>query len=288
MTTYVELDVNLIASNKINELVVSVLSAPITEQFFHIYGIATIDAEFNPEIHGRANSSQGVNFTIGFDYKVKAGSEVLIPLEHLENSLCVGFNESTMTPLPFTFTTGDIEISLELSFRPLIKFSVRFPILDKDYTASTFVDTPKHDIKATNVKNVPSTCDPAPVSVLEDQTYPNLTNVKPSIGFDAFIVFTENDDNHLFEPLDNNHTIPTDCFSYKASAKTLGLVGPTGSIRGKSGASERAKVSAVLMLVLGLYAAILLGVRGIILSSNCISICAMREANERYADCCSS
>ena len=136
-------------------------------------------------------------------------------------------NQSTLSPLPYTSTSGDIEMSLELSFRPQFIFEV--DVFSDDAASidvATYFDVPKLDVQVTQVHNVNSTCDPAPSSLAADQIFKNLTNVIPSIGFDASVTFTEEfvgktDD----QPFGKSYTalnLSTACLAYNAAAKTLG------------------------------------------------------------------
>ena len=118
-------------------------------------------------------------------------------------------------------------MSLELSFRPQFIFEV--DVFSDDAASidvATYFDVPKLDVQVTQVHNVNSTCDPAPSSLAADQIFKNLTNVIPSIGFDASVTFTEEfvgktDD----QPFGKSYTalnLSTACLAYNAAAKTLG------------------------------------------------------------------
>ena len=118
-------------------------------------------------------------------------------------------------------------MSLELSFRPQFIFDVD---LISDDTASfnieTYFDVPKLDVQVTQVQNANSTCDPAPSSLAADQIFKNLTNVIPSIGFDASVTFTEealgDTDAQPFGRSWTALNLSTACLAFDAAAKTLG------------------------------------------------------------------
>lgn len=118
-------------------------------------------------------------------------------------------------------------MSLELSFRPQFSFEVD---VFTDKTASidvaTYFDVPKLDVQVTQVQNANSTCDPAPSSLAADQIFKNLTNVIPSIGFDAFVTFTEEAlGDTADQPFGKSWTavnLSTACLAFDAAAKTLG------------------------------------------------------------------
>ena len=83
-------------------------------------------------------------------------------------------------------------MSLELSFRPQFIFEVDiFSAETASVDVATYFDVPELDVQVTQVHNVNSTCDLAPYSLAADQIFKNLTNIIPSIGFDASVTFTE-------------------------------------------------------------------------------------------------
>ena len=96
------------------------------------------------------------------------------------------------------------------------------------------LDVPKLDVEVKQVHNVNSTCDPAPPSLPSDQVYQNLTLLVPSIGFDAFEVFTETGKvpgpelqaNQPFYQTESKN-ITTACYFFDAAKNTLGPVPTT-------------------------------------------------------------
>ena len=165
-------------------------------------------------------------------------------------------NQSTLTPLPFTSTTGDLEMSLELSFRPQFLFSV--DVLS-DVAASvdvnTYFDVPKLDVEVTQVHNANSTCDPGPSSLAADQIFTNLTNVIPSIGFDASVTFTEEilggKDDQPFNKSWTALNLSTACLAFNPAAKTLGPAAQAkpSQVNASSGTNVEAYTSAATLLL---------------------------------------
>ena len=126
-------------------------------------------------------------------------------------------NETTLTPIPFNSTRSDLDISLELSFRPSISLS-----------ASLGLDVPKLDVEIKQVHNVTSSCAPAPPSLHPDQVYENLTLVVPSLGFGVLEVLQEGatfPDVHLSAQQPFNQTfernLTTACLFFDAAKKGL-------------------------------------------------------------------
>ena len=135
-------------------------------------------------------------------------------------------NESTLTPLPYTSTTGDLDISLELSFRPKFDFAISATAaVDGDMSA--YFDVPKLDVQISQVHNVTSSCDPASSSTPSNQVYSNLTNVVPSIGFDASVIFSadeviEHQSSRPFSEEIYAKNLSTACLAFDEAQKTLG------------------------------------------------------------------
>ena len=118
-------------------------------------------------------------------------------------------------------------MSLELSFRPQFIFEIDiFADEAASVDLATFFDVPKLDVQVTQVHNVNSTCDPAPSSLAADQVFKNLTNVIPSIGFDASVTFTEEfigkTDEQPFGESWTAAELSTACLAFNPAAKTLG------------------------------------------------------------------
>lgn len=141
-----------------------------------------------------------------------------------------GSNETTLTPIPFSSTRSDLDIDIEVSFRPSINFvvSVGGDFIGGSLGVDVGLDVPKLDVEIKQVHNVSSKCDPAPASLPPDQIYQNLTQVSPSIGFDIFEIFSENatfPGVHLSaqQPFMQNVSfgLPTTCLFYDAAKKTL-------------------------------------------------------------------
>ena len=118
-------------------------------------------------------------------------------------------------------------MSLELSFRPQFIFEIDiFADEAASVDVATYFDVPKLDVQVTQVHNVNSTCDPAPSSLAADQIFKNLTNVIPSIGFDASVTFTEEfvgkSDEQPFGESWTALNLSTACLAFNPAAKTLG------------------------------------------------------------------
>ncbi|KAL8787471.1 MAG: hypothetical protein Q9195_007763 [Heterodermia aff. obscurata] len=174
---------------------------------------------------------------------MQSGAGLLIPIDHLPQTKTYKFNESTLTPLPYTSTTGDLDMSLELSFRPKFDFAISAtPALDGDMTA--YFDVPKLDVQVSQVHNVTASCDAASPSLPKDQIYGNLTNVVPSIGFDASVIFSADEviEHQSSRPFTEDiyaKNLSTACFEFDPAKKTLGPAAQAKPTGAKVGAAVR-------------------------------------------------
>ncbi|CAD6563932.1 MAG: hypothetical protein ASARMPREDX12_007793 [Alectoria sarmentosa] len=219
LSAHFEFSVNLTASNlttanQTNEFIVPLPSKTLSKSI----GDLTITASLNPELYGWINSTNNV----------PAGSELLLPLESLNDSISVGFNKSTLTPTAFTSATKDLDISIELSFRPSVVFVASIGGLPVSVQVGVTLDIPTLNATIMQVHNVDVSCDPAPASLPTDQVYEDLTLVVPSIGVDALEVFQEALNLVLVKPADTqpfyegySTSLPTACYAFSRAEKTL-------------------------------------------------------------------
>ena len=147
-------------------------------------------------------------------------------------------------------------MSLELSFRPQFVFEV--DVLTDEAASvdvNTYFDVPKLDVQVTQVHNANSTCDPAPSSLAADQVFKNLTNVIPSIGFDASVTFTEEvlggTDDQPFNKSWIALNLSTACLAFDPAAKTLGPAAQAKSsqVNASGGTNIEAYTSAAILLL---------------------------------------
>ena len=117
-------------------------------------------------------------------------------------------------------------MSIELSFRPRFDFAISAAnVVNGDISA--YFDVPKLDVQVSQVYNVTSSCDAASASVPQDQIYGNLTNVIPSIGFDASVIFSaqevvEKQSSRPFTEDIYAKNLSTACLAFDPAKKTLG------------------------------------------------------------------
>ena len=168
-------------------------------------------------------------------------------------------NESKLEPIPFSTTTSDLDIGIELSFRPSVTFVASVGALDASAAVQLAVtlDVPKLDVEIKQVHNVDSACNPAPPSLPSDQVYQNLTLLVPSIGFDAFEVFTEKGQfpgldpqqaNQVFSQTESKN-ITTACYLFDAAKKTLGPAPMNRPSKISSATSNHTSLAGVFMAI---------------------------------------
>ena len=157
-------------------------------------------------------------------------------------------------------------MSLELSFRPKFDFAITATAaLDGDMTA--YIDVPKLDVQVSQVQNVTSSCDAvaSAASVPKDQIFGNLTNVVPSIGFDASVIFSaqevfEHQSSRPFAADFYAKNLSTACLAYDPAKKTLGPAAQAEVSGSKIGAAFRVRSSSCgLALVVAVMGVVLFG-----------------------------
>jgi hypothetical protein len=195
-----EMTVTPVAANDTgsNDLVAHLLGVPLSIPVPLISGLAlTID----PQLHGTINASRQVTFTHGFDMTVPAGSTLLIPVFHVDQSIAVGFNQTVTKTTDFQSSTDDLTLDFELSLRPTIGISIS--VLGESYTFGTYADLPKVGVKVEQIENASGDCSTttannaggsAPLPV----TYPKLTKVTPTIGLELGLFYNDEE----FAPVD--------------------------------------------------------------------------------------
>ncbi|KAH7100865.1 hypothetical protein BKA62DRAFT_830587 [Auriculariales sp. MPI-PUGE-AT-0066] len=180
-----------------NELIIHVLSAPIKIPILAVPGLSV---EIDPQIHGSINVSKEVTFTHGFDMTVPTGSTLLIPVFHPNETIAVGFNQTVTKTTDFQSSSDDLEMMFELSLRN--SASISLDVLGKTLTFGVFEDIPKVGVTVTQITNAAGDCSAVPInaggSVPLVQSFPKLTKITPSIGFDYNLKFND----LVFTPID--------------------------------------------------------------------------------------
>ncbi|EJD50357.1 hypothetical protein AURDEDRAFT_160259 [Auricularia subglabra TFB-10046 SS5] len=230
-SAHVELAVDLTPANSSNELVIHLLGVPLT---IPVVAVPGLSVTFDPQIHGLVNVSEPVTFTHGFDLTVPAGSTLLIPVAHVDETIAVGFNETVITTTDFQSSSGDLAMNFELSFRPVFKLALE--LLGEELAFEAHADLPKLDVAVSQVTNASAAC------VSGSGAFPQLTKLETSIGMDLGVSFLDKE----FVPLDFSTPLrssaPVQCYEYDPRGKVLVAPGSLKNNEDKDG--ENAEVSA--------------------------------------------
>lgn len=166
-------------------------------------------------------------------------------------------NQSTLTPLPFTSSTRDLNLGIELSFRPSVTFVVAIGGLPVSVQVAVTLDIPALDAVVSQVHNVNVSCDAAPASLPTDQVYENLTMIVPSIGVDALEVFQAALNLVLVKPADTepfsqsfSTPLPTACYAFSRAQRTLVAAAQSKPSDTSSATSVHVPLSVVAMAVI--------------------------------------
>ncbi|KAH8724434.1 hypothetical protein GQ44DRAFT_569644, partial [Phaeosphaeriaceae sp. PMI808] len=93
---------------------------------FVIPGIGKAGANFEPRLAVGFDLSGGFELRYGIDVAVPDNSNIRLELGNLGNSGINGFSGTTLTPLPFVVNITDVDIVLDLAFKPTIPIGFEF------------------------------------------------------------------------------------------------------------------------------------------------------------------
>ncbi|KAL9082211.1 MAG: hypothetical protein Q9159_006607 [Coniocarpon cinnabarinum] len=253
-----DLAFNLTKPNR-NQITIPIWSNTTTRQI----DILTLSATLDVELHGWINSSLDFNFTYGFNYGIPPNSEVVLDLSDM-TSRSYGFNETSLTPLPFGATRGLIDVQMELSLRPSLTFnaSVGGDFVGASASGQVGLDVPRLDVNIGEVYQVDSNCNRETPSLPSDQSYENLTLIAPSLGFDVFEALTvqghflgADPEKQLRPEQNSSRPLPTTCLFFDKAKQTLGVapqVYPSQSEAKRLAAPVVAALSAALLVAMTL------------------------------------
>ncbi|KAL9050816.1 MAG: hypothetical protein Q9162_006403 [Coniocarpon cinnabarinum] len=256
-----DLAFNLTKPSSRNQITIPIWSNTTTRQ--KQIDILTLSATLDVELHGWINSSLDFNFTYGFNYGIPPNSELVLDLSDM-TSRSYGFNETSLTPLPFGATRGWIDVQMELSLRASLTFnaSVGGDFVGASASGQVGLDVPRLDVNIGEVYQVDSNCNRETPSLPSDQSYENLTLITPSLGFDVFEDLTVQghflgaDPARQLRPEQNSsRPLPTTCLFFDKAKQTLGVapqVHPSQSEAKRSRAPVVAALSAALLVAMTL------------------------------------
>lgn len=164
------------------EFEIALIQLPIAG--FVIPGIGNAGAVFEPRIAFEFEVSGGLEVNYGLELNVPDNSRLRVELTNLGASSLVGFQDTTLTPLPVTVNITDVDVTLGLAFKPAIP--VGFDFLGQlSAEVTTVLDLPRLDAKlstniAENCASGNSSTDPsAPGANSTTQLSPDLIQLGP-------------------------------------------------------------------------------------------------------------
>ncbi|KAH3919920.1 hypothetical protein HBH56_020460 [Parastagonospora nodorum] len=138
---------------------------------FVIPGIGKAGAVFEPRLAADFSIGGGFEITYGVDIAIPDNSVARLELTDLGSSGVTGFQDTTLTALPFNVDIADIDIQLGLAFVPTIPVGFEFfNTLTAEVTLS--MNLPRLDAKLST--NAAANCGGRSNSTLPDQLSPNI------------------------------------------------------------------------------------------------------------------
>ncbi|KZV84532.1 hypothetical protein EXIGLDRAFT_727021 [Exidia glandulosa HHB12029] len=256
-SAHIELEVDITPTNTSNELSVHMLGKPVVIAIPLLPGL---DIIFDPQLHGWVNVSKELSFTYGMDIEVPDGSTPLLAALHPDRNVAPGFNETKVTPLPFQSNVDDIELDLEIAFRP--HFELEVPVAGRRITFGVEADLPKFGVHVSQVHNADAKCTvPGNVTAASNTTsassdllFPQLTKLEPYVG----MALTLSVETLAYTPLDFEHplqnALPVNCLEYDPKGKVLVAPGSLEADNGSKNAAHPRGKSSVLLVILSLSA----------------------------------
>ncbi|EUC40949.1 hypothetical protein COCMIDRAFT_40810 [Bipolaris oryzae ATCC 44560] len=139
---------------------------------FVIPGIGNAGAIFEPRIAAEFEVSGGLEVNYGLELNVPDNSRLRVELTNLGASSLVGFQDTTLTPLPVTVNITDVDVTLGLTFKPAIPIGFDFlGQLSAEVTAT--LDLPRLDAKLST--NIAENCASGDNATVPSAPYANNT-----------------------------------------------------------------------------------------------------------------
>jgi hypothetical protein len=140
----------------------SLFTAPVVG--FVIPGIGQAGIAFQALVAVEFALSGGIELTYGFDLSVPTGSSIDLNFGAFANSTMKGFDSTTTTPIPFSFNTTQLNLTLTTAFRPTIPIGFSFAAAKNlgELTAevSAFLDLPALSATISTQEDTDMACNP--------------------------------------------------------------------------------------------------------------------------------
>ena len=254
---HIELESTVVASQSINYF-----TAPfpdITLPGFSIPGIAEIGPVFRPRVTFGIEIATGLDFTYGVDVTIPNNSTIQLNVKNASASTVTGFQQSSITALPFQSTIDSINLTASVAFNPQLLLTIAVLDNQGSISAGAFLDLPKVTAQVSQVTQVDDKCNPVNSSSaggtakgVEGFVFQSLTNIVPSLEIDAGVIADahlragkfEIDDQAVYTAFSTSAALPTACLAYDTAAKTYGPASAALATATATGASKSKSKSA--------------------------------------------
>jgi hypothetical protein len=203
--------------------------------------VATIGPFFRPSIVSSIKIEGALEFSYGFDLKVPNNSTLTLNIGNLTNSDVVGFQNASISALPFQATSPSIKVTLSAALQGELNLGIVLEageILGAKAEVGAFLDLPALEVVISTAPDLDVHCDPIATNITLNnaldvipQKFPSLIKVEPAVvlnfGVKGDVAF-----NAPGEAFDGGYTtqtvlastsfpLPTACLSFDADKKQL-------------------------------------------------------------------
>ncbi|KAL8895065.1 MAG: hypothetical protein Q9192_003866 [Flavoplaca navasiana] len=203
---------------------------------FQIPGIGAVGPIFTPNIAIGSQISTELEFTYGFDLTVPDNSSITLDLVSSEDSTITGFQNTSITALPFTSRVNNIALTVSAAFRPELLLGVE--VLTGSIGAGVFFNLPTVAATISQIAHVNSKCEPIPANLttstvndIVEDVFEGLTHIEPSVEVD-FGVLAQAEVaegvgvDAIYTIFNTGYLLPTACLEFNREDGALAAVTP--------------------------------------------------------------
>ncbi|KAL9628320.1 MAG: hypothetical protein Q9204_005964 [Flavoplaca sp. TL-2023a] len=203
---------------------------------FQIPRIGAVGPIFTPNIVIGSQISTQLEFTYGFDLTVPDNSSITLDLVNSEDSTITGFQDTSITALPFTSRVNNIALTVSAAFRPELLLGVE--VLTGSIGAGVFFNLPTVAATISQIAHVNSKCEPVPTNLttstvndIVEDVFEGLTHIEPSVEVDFGVLAQAEvaegvgvDAIHTI--FNTGYPLPTACLEFNREDGALAAVTP--------------------------------------------------------------
>ncbi|KAL8984259.1 MAG: hypothetical protein Q9205_001726 [Flavoplaca limonia] len=203
---------------------------------FQIPGIGAVGPIFTPNIVIGSQISTELEFTYGFELTVPDNSSITLDLVNSEDSTITGFQDTSITALPFTSRVNNIALTVSAAFRPELLLGVE--VLTGSIGAGVFFNLPTVAATISQIAHVNSKCEPIPANLttstvndIVEDVFEGLTHIEPSVEVD-FGVLAQAEVaegvgvDAIYTIFNTGYPLPTACLEFNGEDGALAAVTP--------------------------------------------------------------